>query len=230
MLIKRALLIFAAAMVLSSCGKTDPSLQGNAVQNTTGSAADTDADSAASETEVSKADDLPDNYPEMLKEYVDRKKDDQTSDYDRMMFDVSILSKEDQKKFFEDFENFGDSKLSGFLKFSDVDNGGKDDGGIYMKSYLYGPYLLNLKGFKNVTINEDTVEADGQLDISVCRPINLYQSGYTYPYVQIRRFDKNGNDMKVESHTREEIEKLAEIDLNYHEDDPKPLPEPVKNE
>ena len=42
--------------------------------------------------------------------------------------------------------------------------------------------------------------------------------------------DKNGNDMKVESHTREEIEKLAEIDLNYHEDDPKPFQEPVKNE
>ena len=69
MVIKRAILIFAATMVLSSCGKIDSSLQGNTVQNTTGSAADTDADSAASETEVSKADDLPDNFPEMLKEY-----------------------------------------------------------------------------------------------------------------------------------------------------------------
>ena len=91
MLIKRALLIFAAAMALSSCGKVDTSIQGNAVQNTPGSAADTD--SVRFEIEVSKADDLPDNFPEMLKEYVDRKKNDQTSDYDRMMFDVSNLSK-----------------------------------------------------------------------------------------------------------------------------------------
>ncbi|MBR1763840.1 MAG: hypothetical protein IJ746_00415 [Ruminococcus sp.] len=167
--------------------------------------------SVESRDETSAPDESGADSPEDMEKY--------REDFDRMMADVAGLTSVDRDVFFEDFESFDDSKFSGFLLFSDAD-GSSSSGYWLQKKYLYGPYMLTVMGTKDLKSDVELPETDRQLFVLVERPANLFQSGYTYPYVELRVFDKNGKDLPVEQHTKEEIDSLAKITPADIIDDP----------